>query len=69
MFDGEAIYQEIFIFQETRPLSQNFEMFDYESKNFMTNSGSYFIMMLGIFMVYLIGYLVNLVAVFYSKHA
>ena len=37
---GEGIYEEIFEFKETEPLSPKFEELDYGDMNYIMNSGS-----------------------------
>jgi len=44
ILDGKTFYQEWFQFVPTEPLNDNYAMMDIEDKNFMYNSGSYFIL-------------------------
>jgi len=43
IFSGELIYDLIFNFEESEPLNGSYEQLGFETKNFMFNSGSYFI--------------------------
>ena len=44
ILDGQGFYKKWFKFRETTPHSEMFEMMDIGDKNFMMNSGSYFIL-------------------------
>ena len=52
MFDGQELYGKWFVFEETTPFNDMFEILDYGDKNFIMNSGSYFI-----FIIVTVGYL------------
>jgi len=47
IFDGAGLYAIMFEFKSTSALNQNYELMDIENKNFLLNSGSYFIIMVG----------------------
>ena len=67
VLDGQGAYQRWFSFLETTPVNDMFELLDIEDKNFILNSGSYFIIIF-IFLGYFIGkYIINLVSAHYSK--
>ena len=44
ILDGKGFYSEWFDFKHTEPLNDNYELMDIEDKNFILNSGSYFIL-------------------------
>ena len=43
ILDGKGFYNEWFVFKDTGPLNDNFELMDIQDMNFINNSGSYFI--------------------------
>jgi len=45
ILSGEALYEKIFVFKETPPLSTKFEELDYGDMNYVMNSGSILIML------------------------
>ena len=63
MFKGEDIVDSIFTFEETPPLNSEFELFGIEDLNFMLNSGSYFVVQIGIVIYFSVRKLLNRVAV------
>jgi hypothetical protein len=44
VLSGETLYEMVFNFRETPPLTPKFELFKMSDKNFYMNSGSYLIM-------------------------
>jgi hypothetical protein len=44
VFHAEQIYENTFDFEPTTPLNDRFDQFGTSTKNFVMNSGSYFIM-------------------------
>ena len=44
IFDGEYLYEMMFIFKTTQVLNPNFELYGIDSLIMMVNSGSYFIL-------------------------
>ena len=48
VLDGQGLYEILFEFKDTKPLSQNFELFGLGDKNFMLNTGSYFVIFVGV---------------------
>jgi hypothetical protein len=46
MLDGESVYEKLFTFKETTPISVHFKNADISNKNFFLNSGSFLIMLL-----------------------
>ena len=43
ILDAKDLWLHFFNFKDTKPLNDNFALFDIVSKNFVVNSGSYFI--------------------------
>ena len=62
IFDGAALYDEWFTVIETEPLNFNFDIFDIGSKNFLFNSGSFFIFFIGIIGVNFAKFIVSMLA-------
>jgi len=54
ILDGRGFYEEWFTFKPTTALNDNYELMDIGTKNFMLNSGSYFIIIF-LLVVYNIG--------------
>jgi hypothetical protein len=46
LFDGSGYYEDMFSFKDTDPLNSNWELLMIDEKNFMFNSGSFFIMII-----------------------
>lgn len=67
IFDGKEYYQTIFEVKETTSLNSNFELFDIEGKNFLINSGSYFIFFGFVIVFNLIEGILNIFAKVFSK--
>jgi len=53
ILDGQGYYDKWFEFRETDAHSDMFEMMDIGDKNFVMNSGSYFILFGGLFIYYI----------------
>jgi hypothetical protein len=51
IFDGSGLYEKLFQFKQTSPLNDNYELAQIGDKNFIMNSGSYFIFFFGIFVL------------------
>ena len=68
VFDGQNYYSQMFNFEETPPLNSNFEFMGVGDKNFVMNSGSYFIFMVGLVLGEYISYLINMTAVRFSQY-
>jgi hypothetical protein len=62
IFDGQGFYEEWFEFNETSMHSEMFEMMGIGDKNFMMNSGSYFIIGGGLCLYYLGRWVLNRLA-------
>jgi hypothetical protein len=62
IFDGEGLYEKLFQFKQTGPLNDTYELADIGEKNFVMNSGSYFIFFFGIFLFKLAAICCQLVA-------
>lgn len=48
IFSGEKIFSVLFVFRETTPLNAIFEKNGVDSKNYISNSGSFFIILIGL---------------------
>ena len=69
IFDGQGWYEQWFEFKETTMHSEMFEMMGIGDKNFMMNSGSYFIIGGGLALYYIGRYILNSFAKSYpSSH-
>lgn len=44
ILQGEEIIDWLFVFKESKPLSRSFDLYGFNNKNFMLNSGSYFLL-------------------------
>jgi len=62
VFDGGGIYLSLFNFTESDPHTESFGMLGIETKNFLVNSGSYFIVMFGILGFNLVYWFLNSIA-------
>ena len=43
LLDGGAMFERMFNFKDTDPLNENFAFFQIPDRNFVLNSGSYFV--------------------------
>lgn len=68
MFDGQELYGEWFVFFETTALNDMFEILDFGDKNFIMNSGSYFIFIVLTFVYLIIRLVVNRMTVLCAKY-
>jgi hypothetical protein len=68
VLDGKEFYTKWFSFKKTAPLNSNFELFDIRNKNFIINSGSYFIIFVGVGMFTIVKFLINKIAVRFAKY-
>jgi hypothetical protein len=68
VMDGATIYENLFVFKETEPRNKNFENFGMTDKNFILNSGSYFIFFAGIIAFKLASIFLNWVALQYPQN-
>ena len=59
VFDGAGYYEDWFVFVETSPVNSNFEEMSMGDRNFVNNSGSYFIMGFFITVYYLVLTILN----------
>ena len=48
IFDGQGIYNKLFEITDASPLNDNYELLGITGKNFLINSGSFFIFLIGI---------------------
>ena len=62
LLDGKGYYSEWFDLRHTEPISDMWEMMDMEDKNFLLNSGSYFMIQTGLLVFYLISFIINSLA-------
>ena len=67
ILDGKDMYETWFDLEDTKPLNDNFEKLDYESKNFLTNSGSYFILCVIVAIYSLVKWAINTMALKCSR--
>ena len=67
VFDGSGLYALIFDFKQTEALSPNFESFGISDKNFMMNSGSYFIFFASFFIINPALFLMNKIAIWQAR--
>ena len=63
VLDGQNLYSILFEFKETPPLNDNYDMFDIGDKNFIMNSGSYFLLLLAFILYNFLLWLINAYAV------
>ena len=68
ILDGQGFYTEWFKFRETTPHSEMFEMMDIENKNFVINSGSFFIIVVGIWLWEIDKAIINTVAKVFARY-
>ena len=68
VFSGESFFEKNFVFMETDPLNERFEQMGMDSKNFIMNSGSYFILLLLIYVSFYGKRFVNWVCTKYPEH-
>ena len=68
VLDGGGFYEDWFVFLETPPLNQNFELFGVGDMNFVMNSGSYFILGAGIFIFTISRFILNKIATKFAQY-
>ena len=49
IFDGQGLFEKIFEFKETEAIGEKWAFFDIDNSNFIMNSGSYFVIFVGLF--------------------
>jgi hypothetical protein len=67
ILDGKGFYEEWFNFRQTSSIDDMWEMMDYSDKNFLNNSGSYFVITAILVGYYLCLFLLNKVATTFPK--
>ena len=67
ILDGSGYYEEWFVFKETDPHNENYEFLGISDKNFIMNSGSYFIVASGVIIITIAKYIINYLAVKLAK--
>lgn len=67
MFDLQDFFSSNFDFKETTALNDNFIFMGMDNKNFLINSGSYFLFVFGTVIWFLFKFLLNMVAVKFSR--
>jgi hypothetical protein len=67
ILDAYWIYDIVFDFKPTESFTPNFEMFGIDDKNFIRNSGSYFVFFFGFIIVNLSLILINRIAIYCAK--
>jgi hypothetical protein len=65
---GEEVIDATFRFRETTAVNDQFELFGFGDKNFMLNSGSYLLIVLGLIAYFFTRWVVNKLAVKFSHH-
>lgn len=69
VFMGEIFFENYFQFKDTQPVNGRFEFFGVGDQNFLNNSGSYIIIILGLFVstcAYIVIFRVS--AIFYQHN-
>ena len=71
LLDGADLFEAIFDFKETEPLNENFAYYKIEDRNFIMNSGSYFVVQVILFASHFTMSFINIIAVKFArnKHA
>jgi len=59
IFSGEAIFTAMFSFRETPPFTESIEAMGFETMNLMLNSGSFFVILVGVIVWMFIKFVVN----------
>ena len=59
IFSGEDFYEEHFKFKDTEAPSEKFAFFGVENSNFIMNSGSYFVIQIGLIFYYFGMFIIN----------
>ena len=68
VFSGEDYYEEMFEFKETDAIGEKWAFFGMDNSNFVMNSGSYFVIIGGMFLYMVIFSTVNRVCVVFAKN-
>ena len=68
LLDGAGYYSKWFDLRQTKPINDAWEMMDIDNKNFILNSGSYFIIQTGLLVFYLIRFIINSLAACCPKY-
>ena len=68
IFDAADYYTSWFDFKKTESVNGNYDLFGIDTKNFIFNSGSYFVFMMGFVIVNAILFLLNKLAARFSNH-
>ena len=68
LLSGEELYEKLFTFKETSPLTAKFEELDYGNMNYVQNSGSILILLVLILLEPFALILLNKICVMCSKH-
>jgi hypothetical protein len=69
IFDGQGLFAKWFTFRETDPHNSMYDLLDYGDKNFLLNSGSYFVFMFGMTSWFLLMIIVNILAVKCARYS
>ena len=67
IFDGEALFEMLFTFKETEPVGEKWAFFKFENSNFIMNSGSYFVIIVGMVFYGIANFIINKICVHYSN--
>lgn len=69
VLDGGNWFEKIFNFKETAPVNENFAFFQIPDRNFVLNSGSYFIILIILIANHLVYFIINgIVVKWYSEN-
>jgi hypothetical protein len=63
VLDGAALYKKTFDFKQTECLTPNYEQFGIGDKNFIMNSGSYFLFIIAFFVINFTMFVINKIVV------
>ena len=69
IFNGEGYYEELFSFKETDAVGEKWGFFGIGDSNFINNSGSYFVIQLGMALYLLFFYLINKICVYSARYS
>lgn len=67
IFNGENFYEENLTFKETAAIGEKWAFFGMDNSNFIMNSGSYFVIIVGLFVYMIVFYTVNKICTLNAK--
>lgn len=68
VLSGEAFFESNFVFKETDPLNEKFDSMGMSSLNFVMNTGSYFILLILIYLSFYIRRCINYVCTKFARY-